>query len=88
MPIAIDRTKATESKGQSRRNRSNTESDFVLPCYSHNLVSVDWLYCVQVSRPKFGSVTIPYKPFSSETKQDPVGPSLVQILSMSPISCL
>ena len=34
MPIAIDRTTVTESKGQSKRNRSNMESDFVLPCYN------------------------------------------------------
>ena len=32
MPIAIERSPAMESKGQSKRNRSNMESDFVLPC--------------------------------------------------------
>ena len=37
MPIATDRKKAMESKGQSKRNRSNMESDFVLPCYSSPL---------------------------------------------------
>ena len=38
MPIAIDRTKAMESKGQSKRNRSNMKSDFVLPCYTRSLI--------------------------------------------------
>ena len=37
-------------------------------CYSllpHKPVSVDWLYCVHVSRPKFGSLTKAPLPFSS-----------------------
>ena len=40
MPIAIDRIKAMESKGQSKRNRYNMESDFVLPCYKTSLLKL------------------------------------------------
>ena len=35
------------------------------PFLHHNLVSVDWLYCTWVSRPKFGSVTKAPPPSSS-----------------------
>ena len=67
----MTRRSSSTSSGSLSTSRRSHPLSFMVPCnncYSllpHKPVSVDWLYCVHVSGPKFGSLTKAPLPFSS-----------------------